>query len=175
MDESGFLLVPNIVRTWSPTGQTPHLLVAGGNWVKISAISAISVSARRRRLALYLRLHNNRNIRTQQVLEFLKLLVKHLRGPMVLLWDRNTIHRAARITSFLQRHPRIHRHFFPGYAPELNPDEYVWTNLKRAVSNLYVPEDLQHLRHALAGPIRRLRHSQSLLRSCIRASALPWT
>jgi transposase len=168
-------MVPSIARTWSPLGRTPHLLVAGGNWAKISAISAISVSPRGKHLALYLRLHPNRNIRTQQVLEFLKLLLKHLRGPIVLLWDRNTIHRAALIMRFLNRYRRIHSHFFPGYAPELNPDEYVWANLKRAVTNLRVPKDLRHLRYALAGPISRLRHSQSLLRSCIHASDLPWT
>jgi transposase len=175
MDESGFLLVPSITRTWSPMGQTPHLSVPGGNWTKISAISAISVSPRGKRLALFLKLHPNRNIRTDQVLQFLKLLLRHLRGPIVMLWDRNTIHRAARIGNFLRRHRRVHSHFFPGYAPELNPDEFVWANLKRAVANLRVPQNVRHLRHALSSPIRRLRHSQRLLWSCIHASELPWT
>lgn len=166
--------MPSIARTWSPLGRTPQVKVAGGNWTKISAISAISVSPQKKHVALYLRLHREKNIRKAQVREFLSLLLRHIRGPIVLLWDRNTIHRAERIKQFLEEHRRLHDHFFPGYAPELNPDEYVWAKLKKSMANLRVPRDVQQLSRALSNPIRRLRRSQSLLWSCILASDLPW-
>jgi transposase len=90
-----------------------------------------------------------------------------------LLWDKSRPHQADTIRDFLHRHRRIHAHFFPGYAPELNPDEFVWTQIKRTVANS-VPKDLAHLKGLLQPPIRRLRRSQRLLWSCIRASELPW-
>jgi len=160
------------VRTWAPRGRTPQLRCAG-HWTKLSAISAITVSPRRRRLALYARFHRDKNIRAPEVVAFLQQLLRHLRGPVVLLWDRSRSHRGVRVGDFLLRHPRLHVESFPGYAPELNPDEFVWNHLKRAVANS-APRDLTDLKHLLHPPLMRLRQSQRLLWSCITASDLPW-
>lgn len=172
LDESGFSLVPNLQKTWSRKGRTPTLTVAG-RWTKISAISAITVSPQRKRLGLYTRFHANRDIRARHVVQFLKHLLRHLKGPLVLLWDRSQLHRAKIVKGFLANYPRIQTFHFPGYAPELNPDEFVWTSLKRGVANS-TPQDLKHLRQLLDRPLGRLRHSQRLLRSCIHASELSW-
>jgi len=173
LDESGFLLVPNVVRTWAPKGKTPHLSVAG-RWTKISAISALSVSPKRRKVALYAQFHRNKNIRSPQVVRFLKHLNRHLRRPVVLLWDSGTPHKGKMVKEFLAKHPRFHVYRFPGYAPELNPDEFVWNQLKRPLANS-APKDLVHLRRLLRSPFQKLRQSQRLLWSCIHASGLPWS
>ena len=173
LDESGFLLVPNVRRTWAPRGQTPILRCAG-HWEKISAISAIAVSPKRKRLALYARFHPKKNIRSPEVVAFLRQLLKHLRGHVVLLWDSGSHHKGAIVKQFLGKHPRLLTYRFPGYAPELNPDELVWHLLKGAVVNSN-PRDLRHLKELLHPPLQRLRQSQRLLWSCIQASDLPWT
>jgi len=165
-------LVPSIKKTWAPRGKTP-ILTTAGRWTKISAISAISVSVKRKHLVLYARFHPNKNICNTDVARFLRQLLKHLRGHLVLLWDSGAIHKGAAITEVLERYPRLHTERFPGYAPELNPDEFVWNNLKGALANS-VPKDTHHLRQLLAPPLRRLRQSQKLLWSCIYASELPW-
>lgn len=54
IDESGFLLIPNLKRTWAPRGQTPTV-VYNFKHRKISAITALAISPKRRRIALYLR------------------------------------------------------------------------------------------------------------------------
>jgi transposase len=166
------LLVPNVTRTWAPRGHTP-LLRCAGHWDKISAISVITVAPNRRRLALYARFHRDKNIRSPEVVQFLKQLLKHLRGHVVLLWDSGRPHKGAVVKEFLERHPRLHPHRFPGYAPELNPDEFVWNHLKRSLANS-VPRDLDHLKQLVHPPLQRLRQSQKLLWSCIHASDLPW-
>lgn len=165
-------MVPLIVRTWSPKGQTPRLSVAGG-WTKLSAISAISATSRQRRVQLYLQFHRNKNIRTEQVVQFLMHLLRQIPGPIVLLWDNIQTHKAKRLKEFWASHPRIHHHHFPGYAPELNPDEYVWSQMKRRVANS-VPNNLQDLYESLVKEKRRLQRSQPLLRSCIHAADLNW-
>ena len=104
---------------------------------------------------------------------FLQQLLRHLRGPVVLLWDRSRSHRGVLVRGFLRTHPRLHVESFPGYAPELNPDEFVWNHLKRAVANS-APRDLADLKHLLHPPLMRLRQSQRRLWSCIAASDLPW-
>jgi len=138
----------------------------------MSAISALSVSPKRRRLALYLRFRTC-NLNGLDVRAFLKSLLKHLRGPVVLLWDRGTIHRRKEVQQFLLSHSRLHVHEFPAYAPELNPAEYVWNQTDRALSNS-APEDLAELKGMLRNSVRRIRSSQKLLWSCIYASDLPW-
>jgi len=122
LDESGFSLIPNIQRTWSVKGRTPTLVIAG-RWTKISAISAVTVSPKRKRLGLYTRFYANKDIRARQVRHFLRHLCRRLKGPIVLLWDRSPIHKAKLVQRFLGSCPRIHAFHFPGYAPELNPWE----------------------------------------------------
>jgi putative transposase len=165
-------MVPLIARTWSPKGQTPRLSVAGG-WTKLSAISAISATPHQRRMQLYLQFHQNKNIRTEQVIQFLTHLLRHIPGHIVLLWDNIQTHKAKMLDQFWASHPRIHPHHFPGYAPELNPDEYVWSQMKRRIANC-VPNGLDDLNEILVKEKRRLQRSQRLMRSCIHAAELNW-
>jgi transposase len=172
LDESGFLLVPTIQRTWAPIGKTPILKVAGG-WTKISAISAISVSWRKKRIGLHIRFHTQKNIRHPQVISFLKVLLRHLKKGFVLVWDRGSTHKAGATKKFIKASGRIHPYYFPGYAPELNPDEFVWNNLKRSVAN-GVPDSIHDLKKSLNRSACKLKESKALLWSCVRASELPW-
>lgn len=123
---------------------------------------------------LYARFHPDQNIRSPEVAQFLRHLLRHLRGHVVLLWDGGRPQKGAVGKEVLSTHPRLHPYPFPGYAPELNPDEFVWNHLKRALANS-VPKDLRHLKQLIHCPLQRLRHSQRLLWSCIHASDLPWT
>ena len=69
VDESGFLLIPSVRKTWAPRGQTPVLRF----WQrrdKLSVISGVSVSPRRRRGGLYYRGQTS-NIRQPDVCAFL--------------------------------------------------------------------------------------------------------
>ena len=159
-------------RTWAPRGQTP-ILRCPGRWTKISASSAITVSPKRRKLALYARFLPNKNIGSMETAAFLRQLARHLRGRIIVLWDSGSQHKGAPVRSFREAHPAWEFHRFPGYAPELNPDEFVWKLLKGAVANSD-PSDTSHLKRLLHRPLMRLRQSQKLLWSCIYASDLPW-
>ncbi len=171
VDESGFLLAPNVTRTWAPRGRTPvvyHLYKHD----RLSAISALAVSPRRRRLALYLQLRP-RALDGLDVGIFLVYLLRHIRGRIVLLWDQGSIHRRREVTLFLRQHPRVRVEEFPSYAPELNPAEFLWTQGDRSLANS-APADLADLRQMLRRSYRKIRGSQRLLWSCIFASDLPW-
>jgi putative transposase len=163
--------MPNVRKTWAPVGHTPRLRHSYRR-DRVSVISALTVAPRRRRIGLYFDLCM-RNIRGTEVITFLRQLLRHLRGEVVLLWDGGKIHRCRDVQAFLRRHSRVHVHRFPSYAPELNPDEFVWTQAKSELSNLdhdgLVPLTLHVVRS-----LQRIGRSQSLLRSCLHASDLPW-
>jgi transposase len=160
-----------VARTWAPKGHTPIVRYLYKQ-DRLSAISALAVSPKRRRVALYLRLRR-RNLTGLDVRAFLRHLLRHLRGPIVLLWDRGTIHRRKAVKQWITTHPRLQVEEFPAYAPELNPAEYVWSQADRALANS-APEDLHQLNGMLRHTVRRLRGSQPLLWSCVYASDLPW-
>ena len=124
-------------------------------------------------MALYLRCRDH-NFTGLDIQAFLRHLLRHLRGPIDLLWDRGPIHRRWEVRAFLIDHPRLDARYFPAYAPELNPAEYVWAQADGALAN-GAPDDLAELRQSLGAAIRRLRRSQDRLWSCIYASELPWT
>lgn len=171
VDESGFLLIPNVKRTWAPKGETPtvrYLL----KHKKISAISALAVSPKRKRIALYLQFRS-KAFKGPDVKRFLDHLLKHLRGPIIVLWDQGSIHKHSEVKEFIACHPRLQIKKFPGYAPELNPAEYVWCQSDSALANSR-PEELAELKAMLTTTKRRLSNSQRLLWSCIEASDLPW-
>jgi putative transposase len=161
-----------VARTWAPKGEPPVVRYLYKQ-DRLSAISALAVSPRRKRLALYLTLRP-RNLTGLDVRAFLQHLLRHLRGSVVLLWDRGPIHRRREVKQWRTAHPRLHVEEFPAYAPELNPAEYVWAQADRALANS-APTDLRQLNGMLRNSVRRIRGSQSLLWSCIHASDLPWT
>lgn len=138
---------------------------------RISALAALSVSAARKHLGLYLRFRS-RNFRAADVAVFLCLLLRHLRGPLLLLWDNGRIHQGPFITQLQKAHPRLYIEPFPGYAPELNPVEQVWNDFKSHTANSLF-RDPRHLRSTLHNNTRRVCRSQDKLRSFVAASDLP--
>ena len=163
------MLTPTVARSWAPRGQTP-LLRHWQRHDRISVITGISVSPRRRRIGLYYQWHH-RNIRDVQAVEFLQHLLRHLRGPVVLVWDNLRVHKSALVQQFCLRVPRLHLVYLPAYAPELNPDEGVWRQTKRRLANS-CPKDRFNLALDVIRELERLRSSPAKLWSCIEHSGL---
>jgi transposase len=171
LDESGLLLLPVVRRTWSRCRQTPVLRHVGRNRKKLSAIAALCVSPDRREVPLYFQLLVNENFNSMTVLGFLRHLTRHFHDPLLLVWDRARIHRDLHTAVFVDvMHWR--QFYFPPYASELNPVEYVWGYLKtNPLANLACPEvgvlAASGRRHA-----RSLQRKPALLRSFIRHSPI---
>ena len=158
-------------RTWAPRGHTP-ILHHCYRRDRVSSIAALTVSPQHRRVGLYFHLQE-RNIKAPDVAVFVRHLLRHLRGNVVLLWDKARIHRGQPVTALCRRYKRLQVEWFPGYAPELNPVEFVWNQEKRELAN-HCPAGIKELKRKVRSSSRRIQHSQRLLWSCIWASALPW-
>jgi len=169
-DESGFQLIPSVRRTWSPRGQTPIIRYLYKH-DRISAISAVTVSPGRQRLGLYFQLHQ-KNIRRPEVCQFLRHLLKHLRGHVIVILDNGRPHSGEDIRKLCKKIPRLHLEYFPAYAPELNPDEGIWSQAKHALANGR-PEKLDALSVVLTKTLLHLKNSPAKLRWCIHQSDLP--
>jgi transposase len=170
-DESGFLLIPLVVRTWAPEGQTPIHRHRQGRRDKISVISGISLSPKRQQLGLYYLLFFD-NIGQQEVCVFLRELLQHLHGPVIVLLDNSSTHKGEPLQKLLHQHPRLSIEYFPSYAPQLNPDEGVWSLAKRDIANS-CPKNVDELMEDILRSIERIKVSPNKLRGCILQSELP--
>jgi transposase len=126
LDESGYMLTPTVRRTWAPRGRGA-VLDSWDRRDRLSAISCLTVSPRTSRMNLYFQLLPD-NVHGEEVVAFLRELKRSLGGPLTVLWDRGPVHRkSAAVRAYLAEHPEIVAEDLPAYAPELNPDELVWS------------------------------------------------
>jgi transposase len=124
-------------------------------------------------MGLYVRFQQD-NFTAPHIAQFLRGILKHLRGEIMLLWDNGKIHKGPAVKQVLEAHPRLHVEWFPGYAPELNPVEQIWKDFKGHNANsLHLVK--QEVRISLHANTRRARRSQAKLRSFVLASDLPST
>jgi transposase len=163
------MLTPTVVRTWAPRGQTP-IFRHSQRHDRISVISALSVSPKRRRVGLYYQWHHH-NIREIEAVAFLRHLLRHLRGHVVLIWDNLGVHKGKLVQKLCRRVPRLHLEYLPAYAPELNPDEGVWRQTKARLAN-GCPADRFDLALDVMRELERLRRAPARLWSCITHSGL---
>jgi transposase len=126
LDESGYMLTPTVRRTWAPRGRGA-VLDSWDRRDRLSAISCLTVSPHTSRMNLYFQLLPD-NVHGEEVVAFLRELKRALGGPLTVLWDRGPVHRkSAVVRAYLAKHPEIVAEDLPAYAPELNPDELVWS------------------------------------------------
>jgi transposase len=163
VDESAFYLLPGLVRTYAPKGRTPILRFPLTR-DHLAAMSGITGRGR-----LFLRLQRGA-IRGPDCVAFLRQLLRQIRGPLLVLWDGASIHRAQPVKDFLATASgrRVRLETLPGYAPELNPDEGIWHHLKHGELRNVRCQDLDHLEDEVLRAAKRLRHKPHVIRGCIR-------
>ena len=167
VDESGFYPLPAVLRTYAPVGQTPvirHHLTRD----HLSAISGITPRGK-----LYMMVQD-RAYKGPDVVNFLRHLLIHVPGKLLVLWDRAPIHRSRVVKDFLAERAaaRVHLEHLPAYAPELNPDEGIWNSLKRAELRNVSCSNLTQLRQELRLAKERLRHKSHVILGCIKQPGL---
>ena len=160
-----------MVRTWAPEGQTPIHRHRQGRRDKISVISGISLSPQRQQLGLYYLLFYD-NIGQEEVCVFLRELLRHLRGPVIVLLDNSSTHKGEPLQKLLHQHPRLSIEYFPSYAPQLNPDEGVCSLAKRQLANGR-PYDVDELMEDVIRTMERIRRPRTKLRGCVLQSERP--
>ena len=167
VDEAGFYLLPAAVRTYAPRGETPILRVPL-TWDHLSVISAITPDGR-----LFMMIQEEAFNGTT-IVRFLKHLLRHIRGQLLVIWDGLPAHRGQAVKDFLCQGAtqRIHLEQLPGYAPDLNPDEGIWCYLKQVEMKNVCCHNLPELRHELRKATARLRHKPAVILACFDQARL---
>lgn len=167
VDEAGFYLLPAGVHTYAPRGQTPLLRVPLTR-DHLSAISGITPNGK-----LYLTVQYGA-FKGPAIVKFLRHLMRHIPGKLLIIWDGLPAHRSQAVKDFLAQGAtkRIHLEPLPGYAPDLNPDEGVWRYLKYVEMKNLCCHTLDDLRYELRKATMRLRHKTDVILSCFKQARL---
>jgi transposase len=104
---------------------------------------------------------------------FLIHLLRHVEGPIIVIWDNHKPHRSFEVQEIMiSSHGRLILEYLPPYAPELNPDEGVWSYLKtHELANICV-KDTKQLSHELRLAVVRTRHRNGLVQGIVRGTPL---
>jgi hypothetical protein len=146
----------------------------GGQRKRVSVIGAVSVSPTARRLGWYFATLPDGYFAAEAVVEFLRDLLRHLRGRVVVVWDGGGNHKGPAIRAFLRRNKRLTLERLPAYAPDLNPVEAVWSWLKSGQLANFAPDGVAELDDEVIDRLLDLGADPGLLRVVWDRSDLPF-
>ena len=166
VDESGFYLLPGVVKTYGPEGRTPiisewqtrdHLSVMGGVTPQGKVYSLVRPTS----------------LSGLQSVEFLIHLGRLAGDRLLVIWDGSPIHRRAWVREFVEEAGgKIHLEPLPPYAPDLNPVEWLWRHLKRVEMANLTCLDLEQLHEELHLALGRVREKGRLIPSFFEGAGL---
>ena len=167
-DESGFRADTVHGKTWGVKGQTP-VVERPGQRQSISAASAVNSKG-----AFWYRTYQG-GLNAELFVSLLQQMMRHRTKPVHLVVDGLPAHKTKLVKNYVSSTKGLLTlHFLPGYAPELNPDELVWSHMKRtgvAKTPLRKGERLQEKIEAQLAAIRRM---PGLVRSFFKAPSVAY-
>ena len=170
-DESGVSLLPPVRATWAPRGHTP-VLRHRFNWKRLSLAGALAYEPDGSDAHLVFELRPGA-YNDETLIEFLSDLNDIEQRPVLLIWDGLPAHRSRRMTDWIQsQRTWLSVEQLPGYAPDLNPLEQAWGNLKsQELANL-CSDTIDEVATIAEGGLDRIGTDANLCLAFLRHSGL---
>ena len=177
-DEAGQNLRPPKARTWAPRGHTPVVRVSGKGSGKVSVAGlACYQPGARARLFCKVRTYRGRKGERRSMSEagyagLIAAAHQQLHGPVILIWDNLNTHISAVMRTFISSHPGwLTEVRLPAYAPELNPVEGAWANMKNGLGNL-AARDVDQLAVIMKSRLKRIQYRPALIEGFLAQTGL---
>ncbi len=177
-DEAGQSMTPPRARTWGRIGQTPVVRVRGRGSGRVSMAGMTCYKpGERSRLIYAIREYRGRKDTPKGFgwRDFRDLIVRariQLGGPIVLVWDNVRLHLTAGMREFIAANAEWLTVFqLPTYAPDLNPQEGVWSLVKRGIGNL-AAADLSQITRAVKRRLKKIQYRPDLVDGCLTGTGL---
>jgi transposase len=162
VDEAGVRSDYHAGTTWAPVAQTPTVTATGARF-GLNMISAISAQGALRFSVLA------GTLTAAGFIAFLKRLLHDAQragaGPVFCVVDNHPAHRAKAVDRFVDStHGALRLHRLPAYSPQLNPDEWVWKNVKHDGVAPAAPNGPDQMKAVVTARLRRLQRLPHLIR-----------
>lgn len=167
-DESGFRADTVHGKTWGVRGQTP-VVQRPGQRQSISAASAVNAKG-----AFWFCTYEGA-LNAELFVEFLQKMMKYRRKPVHLVLDSLPAHKKACVREYVAAtEGMLTLHFLPGYAPDLNPDELVWSHVKRTGTARRPLQKGEKLRDKIEAQLAKIQQMPRLVRSFFKAPSVAY-
>ena len=168
LDEAGVRSDPVLGGTWAPKGVTP-IVSTSGQRQQINVISAVTSSG-----AFWFSTYTGM-LNAQRFIGFLRAFLRGRRRKVFLVIDGHPAHKAKVVREFLEaRKDRIEIVMLPPYAPDLNPDEFVWNHLKKQGVSKKPLKRNESLRLRVQDDMKAIKRRPALIRSFFRAPSVAY-
>jgi len=168
LDETGFSSEPNLRRTYGLKGHTPVVKTTGQRQ-KVNVISAVSMQG-----AFWCQAYTH-TLKQGAFIEFLKDFMAGQGGKVFLVMDSHPAHIANSVKEYVRStEGKLELHFLPPYAPELNPDEFVWNYLKGTGVARKPLRKNESLKERVEEDLDKLKGDRKLLRSFFEAESVAY-
>jgi transposase len=166
LDEAGFQSDPPLGRTYGLKGQTP-VVVTSGQRQSINVISAVNA-----RGEFWAATYTGK-LNAEAFVVFLKNFVKGRSGKIFLVIDGHPAHKANRVRRYVESlRGRLELVSLPTYAPDLNPDEFVWSHMKKNGVSKKPLKKNESLRDRVEKDIVDIQGNRELVRSFFCADSV---
>lgn len=173
-DEVGFLMNPSVKKTWAPIARTPVVPYRNRRREKVTVLGAVALHPASGHLQLLCDFHPDSYVRGEQAAAFLHRVLAEFptQQHIAVVWDNLSAHRSLIVKELAAQHPRLTLHYLPGYAPDLNPTEAVWSIAKHHRMANHSINDLDTLHLEAKGHLDAIGSDQRLLQSCFKTAGL---
>jgi transposase len=167
-DESGFRADAVHGKTWGIRGQTP-VVERPGQRQSISAASAVNAKG-----AFWFSTYEGA-LNAELFVELLKKMMRYRRTPVHLILDSLPAHKKACVREYVESTSgKLTLHFLPGYAPDLNPDELVWSHVKRTGVARRPLRKGEQLKEKVDNQLAEIQERPELVRSFFNAPSVAY-
>jgi transposase len=150
-DEAGVRTDDHSGTTWAPVGRTPVVKGTGAR-LSVNMVSAISAQGKTHFSFL------EGNTCAATFIDYLKKLLHDIPGKIFLIVDGHSAHTATATKKFVDSTDgRLTLFYLPPYSPELNPDEWVWKNVKHDHVGKIAARTRDELKNGIEKAIARLQ------------------
>jgi transposase len=166
LDEAGFQSDPPLGRTYGLKGKTP-VVTTSGQRQSINVISAVNA-----RGEFWAATYDGK-LNAESFVLFLRNFMKGRSGKVFLVVDGHPSHKAKLVTRYLDGlGGRLELHRLPAYAPDLNPDEFVWSHMKNNGVSKKPLKQNESLRDRVEEDLLKIKANRKLVRSFFGAPSV---
>jgi len=166
LDEAGFQSDPPLARTYGLKGETP-VVVTSGQRQSLNVISAVNARGQ------FWAATYTGKLDAEAFVAFLKNFMDSRTGKVFLVVDGHPAHKANVVKAYLKSlQGRLELHFLPPYAPDLNPDEFVWSYMKNNGVSKKPLKQNESLRERVENDLTAIQQDRKLVRSFFCAKSV---
>jgi transposase len=159
LDEASIRSDDPLQRTWGLKGQTP-IVKTSGQRQRINAISALSNSG-----GFWYHVYSG-SFNADKFIECLKDFMKGRKKPIFIITDGHPVHKSKKVTDFIKANKeKVQLYLLPPYAPDLNPDELVWNQMRNMGTSKKPLKQGESLKARAVADLELIKQDRKLVKS----------